>query len=123
MYLQVDKIQPIEAEELHNFEFKASLTEVECYGLQLVLTKLQIDYNEDLGYLDRGDDFQHIDFVTRHLDDCLDILDGVGDILYIADYKITSVYLTTNNIPILKCIKSDSQGYNSEEDIYYATIG
>lgn len=123
MNLQINRIQIIEAEDLHNFEFKTILTEIECYGLEHILTKLQIDYTEDLGLSNIENDYKHIDFITRHLEDCLDILDGVENVLCLADYRVISVHLTTNNIPILKCIKSESPCYDSEEDIYYATIG
>lgn len=123
MNIEVGRIRTIENECIKDFELKTHLSEVEQYGLEMILTKLLKDYYEEMGL---GEDisrpYNEVDTLTRHLEDCLDVLDGYNNVLYVGEHKITSIYLTTNDIVILKCIKEDCDRYEDEESVYYATV-
>lgn len=118
MNFEVSNIRTIEEENLDNFVFKKEISEVETYGLEMCLTKLLLDagYELDVAY-------SLVDNYTRHLEDCLDVLDGCEDILYIEQYKILAVYLTENGIPVLKCLREDCEYYDCDDSLYFATIG
>lgn len=118
MNFQVDNIRIIESEYLDNFKFNKKLTEIELYGLEMALVKLlsDEDYKVEFAY-------NMVDRYTRHLEDCLDILNGRNDIMYIGQYKVLAVYLTVNGTPVLKCLKDEYDFYEDDSSIYYATIG
>lgn len=118
MNFQVDNIRIIEEEYLENFELSKKLSEVELCGLELALIKLLIDAEADLNF-----SYHLVDCYTRHLEDCLDILDGGENYLYVDCHKVLSIHLTVNGIPVLKCLKDECEYYDNSKDIYYATIG
>ena len=118
MNFEISNIRTIEEEYLKDFKFKTVLSEMELYGLEMAIIKLLVDdeYKVDFAY-------KIVDRNTRHLEDCLDVLDGRGDILYVGGYKVLAVHLTTNNIPVLKCLKDECDYHEDDDSIFYATIG
>lgn len=123
MNIEIDNIRLIEDKYIKDFELKTRLTEIECYGLELVLIELAKDYYESMGVgegIERP--YNEVRTFTRHLEDCLDVLDGINDTFYIGEYKVTSVYLTVNDIVVLKCLKEECDYYEGNNSIYFATI-
>lgn len=116
MRLTIDELQVIEKEQLDNFELKQSLTEIELYGLELILSNLLKDYNCEIGIEQDATDL--VDKYTIHKENNLSILDGCYNILIIGDYAVSSVYLTENNIPVLECCQVDDD-YNPIDDTEY----
>lgn len=118
MNFEISNIRIIGEESLKDFEFKTVLSEMELYGLELVVIKLLVDDNYEVDYA-----YELVNGYTRHLEYCLDILDGQNDIMYVGGYKVLAVYLTTNNIPVLKCLKEECEYYEDDNSLFYATIG
>lgn len=118
MNFQLDNIKVIESEYLDSFEFSTELSEIELYGLEMALVKLLVDADNSLEVA-----YDIVDKYTRHLEDCLDVLDGRGDILYVGYYKVLAVHLTVNGIPVLKCLKDECDYHEDDDSIFYATIG
>lgn len=118
MNFAIENIRIVEEEYLDNFVFKKEITEVEAYGLEVCLVKLLVysGYKIEEAY-------DTVNTYTRHLKDCLDVLNGSDDILYIGCYKVISAYVTENDIVILKCLKDEYEYYEDEDSIYYISIG
>lgn len=123
MNICIDNMRRIEDIYLKDFELKDTLSEVEQYGLEFILTKLLYEYNLDLGQNNMDFCVDLVDTYTVHREDCLDILDGRDNILRIGDYNITSVYLTKNSIVVFHCLDWDDGCNIIDNSDYYVSLG
>lgn len=121
MKLTIDELQVIEKEHIDNFKFKQSLTEIELYGLERILSNLLKDYNYEMGI--EQDVFKIVNNRTVHRGNYLWILGGCCNILIIGDYAVSSVYLTENNIPVLECYQIDDDHIPIDDTEYYVSVG
>lgn len=123
MRIEANNIVRIEEEYLSSFKFKTNINSVEFCGLQYILLQLLDEYNmEQLGQYDKGACFEVIERYTTHRGDCLDVLDGVRDILFISGYAISSMYLTENGIVVMECVETDDDYMPIEDSTYYASL-
>lgn len=123
MNIRLENLREIKTEYLKNFKLKDSLTEVELYGLELITAKLMLDINEDLGIESNMNEcVDLIDRYTVHREDCLDVLDGVYDVLYMGNIKLLSVHLTINGIVLFKCLKDEYEYYTDDNETFFMSL-
>lgn len=122
MNIGIERMEVIKEENLPDFSFKETLSEVELYGLEHILTKLLVDYNqEQTGESDLASCVDIVDSYTIHCKSSLDVLDGVYNVLCIGDHYISSAYLTVNGIVVFKCVHVD-EDYIPTEEKYYVSL-